>query len=148
MSHVTKRKTPSGERRFDYPLKILVSCLLIYNWKLVIVFFYFQNESFTAAHGARDASVPKILVVLTDGQSTDPPATAVMADQLHRAGIKVITIGIGQNVHKSELTVIATDRNHVFTATDFKSLSTLQTDLQLETCRSMRVKVFHVNFLS
>uniref|UniRef100_K1PKC1 Collagen alpha-6(VI) chain n=1 Tax=Magallana gigas TaxID=29159 RepID=K1PKC1_MAGGI len=105
------------------------------------------NESFTTAHGARDASVPKILVVLTDGQSTDPPATAVMADQLHRAGIKVITIGIGQNVHKSELTVIATDRNHVFTATDFKSLSTLQTDLQLETCRKCGDKPADIVFV-
>ncbi|XP_078315734.1 collagen alpha-6(VI) chain-like isoform X2 [Crassostrea virginica] len=94
------------------------------------------NESFTTSHGARDPSVPKILVVLTDGQSTDSMATALMADQLHRAGIKVVTIGIGQNVRKSELTVIATDRNHVFTADDFKSLATLQKDLQMETCRN------------
>ena len=100
-------------------------------------FWEFQNESFTTSHGARDPSVPKILVVLTDGQSTDSMATALMADQLHRAGIKVVTIGIGQNVRKSELTVIATDRNHVFTADDFKSLATLQKDLQMETCRSM-----------
>lgn len=99
-------------------------------------FWGFQNESFTTSHGARDPSVPKILVVLTDGQSTDSMATALMADQLHRAGIKVVTIGIGQNVRKSELTVIATDRNHVFTADDFKSLATLQKDLQMETCRS------------
>jgi collagen type VI alpha len=95
-----------------------------------------QNESFNTSNGARDGSVPKILVVLTDGQSTDPVATALMADKLHRDGIKVITIGIGQGVRTSELTVIATDKNHVFTATDFSALATLQKDLQLETCRS------------
>lgn len=76
------------------------------------------------------------MIVLTDGQSTDPMATALMADKLHRDGIKVITIGIGQGVRTSELTVIATDKNHMFTATDFSSLATLQKDLQLETCRS------------
>lgn len=109
-------------------------------------FWGFQNESFTTSHGARDPSVPKILVVLTDGQSTDSMATALMADQLHRAGIKVVTIGIGQNVRKSELTVIATDRNHVFTADDFKSLATLQKDLQMETCRSMSNAIYRLIF--
>ncbi|XP_062581120.1 collagen alpha-4(VI) chain-like [Saccostrea cucullata] len=94
------------------------------------------NESFSSANGARDGSVPKILVVLTDGQSTDPMATALMADRLHRDGIKVITIGIGQGVRNSELTVIATDKNHVFTATDFKSLASLQKELTMETCRN------------
>ncbi|XP_061168894.1 collagen alpha-4(VI) chain-like [Saccostrea echinata] len=93
------------------------------------------NESFSPKNGARDESIPKILVVLTDGQSTDPMVTALMADRLHKHGIKVITIGIGQDVRSSELTVIATDKYHVFTATDFKSLASVQKDLQIEICR-------------
>ncbi|XP_062581122.1 collagen alpha-1(XII) chain-like [Saccostrea cucullata] len=94
------------------------------------------NESFSSANGARDESIPKILVVLTDGQSTDPMATALMADRLHQQDIRVITIGIGQRVRRSELTVIATDKYHVFTVSDFKSLASVQKDLQIEICRN------------
>jgi len=47
-----------------------------------------RTESFSTLHGAR-VGVPKILVVMTDGQSTSPPLTAQEARVLHYSDVKV-----------------------------------------------------------
>lgn len=49
---------------------------------------YVRENSFTQAHGGR-YGVPKILVVMTDGQSSSPTATVTEARILHYSNIKV-----------------------------------------------------------
>ena len=91
------------------------------------------NNSFTPQHGDRD-SVTDILIVITDGQSQNPRATASAAQKVHRAGVKTFAIGIGDHVMQAELNSIASDKNHVFHVRNFDSLHLLQQELRNETC--------------
>ncbi|KAJ8308221.1 hypothetical protein KUTeg_013095, partial [Tegillarca granosa] len=97
---------------------------------------FVKDQAFTTAHGARGNGVPKILIVLTDGQSTNPTATKTAALALKSTGVKVITIGIGGSVGKTELQNIATDASHVFSVANFNVLSSVLADLQAVTCKS------------
>lgn len=96
---------------------------------------FIVNQSFTAAHGMRNG-VPHILVVMTDGRSHDPAATASMAKLVHNAGIKVVAIGIGSDVDQQELQTIATDAKHAISVPDFNALATIQKEVQKTTCTS------------
>ena len=91
------------------------------------------NSSFTPQHGDRD-NVTDVMIVITDGQSTNPRATADAANQVHQAGIKTFAIGIGDHVMQTELNNIASDKNHVFHVRNFDSLHLLQEELRNETC--------------
>lgn len=93
-----------------------------------------KNSSFTKAHGARDG-IPKVLIVLTDGQSQSPPDTAIQAGNLHKTDIKVISIGIGSSVNKDELVTIATDPGHAFTVANFSALKDIALELEKQTCK-------------
>ncbi|XP_076097610.1 collagen alpha-5(VI) chain-like isoform X1 [Mytilus galloprovincialis] len=93
-----------------------------------------KNSSFTKAHGARDG-IPKVLIVLTDGQSQSPPDTAIQARNLHKTDIKVISIGIGSSVNKDELITIATDPGHAFTVANFSALKDIALELEKQTCK-------------
>ncbi|WAR18708.1 CO6A3-like protein [Mya arenaria] len=94
---------------------------------------FVRSTSFSPLHGAR-LGVPKILVVMTDGQSTSPTLTAQQAHILHFSDIKVISIGIGSGVVKTELASIATNAQHVFTVPSFDSLQTIQTEIRSAAC--------------
>ncbi|XP_033736270.1 collagen alpha-6(VI) chain-like isoform X1 [Pecten maximus] len=96
---------------------------------------FIVNNSFTSANGMRDG-VPHILVVMTDGQSHDPAATASTAKLVHDAGIKTVAIGIGSDVDKSELQAIATDADHMILVPDFNALATIQSEVEASACKS------------
>ena len=55
------------------------------------------EEVFTSANGARD-DVPRICVIVTDGESSDRSLTLKEAKKAKDAGIKIIAIGIGDKV--------------------------------------------------
>lgn len=101
---------------------------------------YVRENSFTQAHGGR-YGVPKILVVMTDGQSSDPTATATEARIIHYSNIKVIAIGIGSGVQTKELNAIATDSQHAFTVPSFNSLQSIETEIQTATCVSEKIDI-------
>ena len=101
-----------------------------------------KNNSFTKAHGSRDG-VPKVLVVLTDGQSQSPIETQLQAHKIHQTDIKVISIGIGSSVVKDELNTIATDRGHVFTVANFNALKDIAVELEKQTCKG--IYPFYIN---
>lgn len=95
---------------------------------------FVRNNSFTKAHGGRDG-VPKVLIVLTDGQSSSPPDTAIEAGNIHHTDIKVISIGIGSSVNTDELKTIATDNSHAFTVANFSALKDIALELEKQTCK-------------
>ncbi|KAJ8309545.1 hypothetical protein KUTeg_014419 [Tegillarca granosa] len=90
---------------------------------------FVRNSSFSPTHGARGPNVDKILIVLTDGQSTNSTATTTASQQIHAKGIHTISIGIGTGVNQNELQAIATDPSQVFTVQNFNVLSSIQKEL-------------------
>ena len=69
--------------------------------------------------------VPKIAFVLTDGEQTktgNELSLEVVSDRLKKKGVRVISIGIGKRVDKSQLTVIASSEKDVVVAESFDGL--------------------------
>ena len=99
-----------------------------------------RQSGFTSANGGRPLTqaIPRVAVVITDGQSNDGTATAAAAQSAHDAGITILAVGIGSNVDNDELTAIASDPSYVSTITGFDTsqFDALQTTITREACTS------------
>ncbi|XP_035826806.1 uncharacterized protein LOC101848762 [Aplysia californica] len=94
---------------------------------------FIRNNAFTKAHGDRDR-VANILIVITDGQSTEPAKTKIEADEIHKENINIFAIGVGNGVDRKELELIASDPKNVFTVSNFNALDNIQASLQKTAC--------------
>ena len=97
------------------------------------------ENAFTEANGGRHTSgIPRVVVVVTDGQSNSFSDTMTAAAELHEDGITVIAIGIA-GANEAELAVIATRPSYVeFTDTfDPIRLRALQADVSIEACKGI-----------
>ena len=79
------------------------------------------NEMFQTANGMR-TTVPKIVVLMTDGRNSKPLEQLNPAQKFHDAGIKVLVIGIG-NVNKEELQSMVKNDKDLYIAKDFDQLT-------------------------
>ncbi|KAL5009053.1 hypothetical protein ScPMuIL_014634 [Solemya velum] len=93
---------------------------------------FVREESFTTAHGARP-NATHVAIVITDGRSADPTATAVEARLLHHTA-EVFSIGVGPAVDNAELQSIASGRHHSFSVNNFKLLHSIQNQLTNSAC--------------
>ena len=84
-------------------------------------------------NGDRD-SVSNVLILVTDGRSSNPQQTIAMAKQIHSAGIETLAVGVGTQLGINELKAIASDSKHVFHVKTFDALQTLQAELRNSTC--------------
>ena len=68
-----------------------------------------RNSVFVAVHGARlnNPSVTKLVVVITDNTSVNKSATLRESQLISDAGIGVVTIGIGTQFDRYELSAVA-----------------------------------------
>ncbi|CAC5378909.1 unnamed protein product [Mytilus coruscus] len=82
-------------------------------------------------HDAKD-----VLVVLTDGISGNPENTAKQAYFFKERHIQVISVGIGRNTNKQELTDMASVPDYVFNVIDFSKLVTLQSTIKALACNT------------
>lgn len=81
------------------------------------------QEMFTSTGRGNRPQNPNVLVVLTDGQSTDRTSTLDAATQAKADGTKIIAVGIGSNYDLTELQNIASDpTSDVYTVNDFNQL--------------------------
>ena len=86
------------------------------------------EKAYLDVFGSRGKSrflVPKIAFVLTDGEQTktgDELSLEGVSDRLKKKGVRVISIGIGKRVDKSQLTVIASSEKDVVIAESFDGL--------------------------
>ncbi|XP_069108778.1 collagen alpha-3(VI) chain-like isoform X2 [Argopecten irradians] len=94
---------------------------------------FVREESFTPEAGDRP-DVGNVLVVLTDGQSTDKNETIEEAIALHNTSTKVISIGIGAGVDASEIVQIASDPSLAYTVADFNALKGIQIEVEKSAC--------------
>ena len=83
-----------------------------------------QNELFKLENGARP-SIPKILILLTDGSQTqdaDAEDPGDIAGELRESGITVIVVGIGSGTNATELAHMAGGADNAFSAASFDVL--------------------------
>ncbi|XP_048254683.1 collagen alpha-1(XII) chain-like [Haliotis rufescens] len=99
---------------------------------------FVRKNSFLSVNGAR-IGVTQVVIVITDGRSSNKAQTASEGSLLHQAGIKVISIGVGSGVDMEELRAIASNNNFVFSATDFSALGIVKGEIQNITCTEIAV---------
>lgn len=82
------------------------------------------------------AGVPKIAVVITDGNSANRASTLAEAQKARASGMEVIAIGVGHGINQGELEGIASKpkSQFVYNAENFDVLNTLQASLSSKTC--------------
>ncbi|XP_074844397.1 collagen alpha-4(VI) chain-like [Carettochelys insculpta] len=88
------------------------------------------------AKAARD-SVPRLLIVITDGESQDHVTEA--AEDLRQEGIVIYAIGV-KNAIKKELIDIAGTEDRMFFVNDFDSLKHIKHDIVQDICSSEACK--------
>lgn len=68
---------------------------------------------------------PKVMIIVTDGKSTNPGQTKIQAARAKAEGAIIITVGIGgSSMFKDEIRDIAT-KNKYFEVADYRSLTTI-----------------------
>ncbi|TDH11239.1 hypothetical protein EPR50_G00058710 [Perca flavescens] len=99
----------------------------------------FSLEYFNAAHGGRkELNVPQILMVITDGEATNPYILKEHSDALRDNGIIVISIGVKEaNIEQLE-TMTGGDKSKVFFVDNFEALETLSEKMSSAFCKSTK----------
>lgn len=69
-----------------------------------------------------ESGTPKVVMVITDGLSTDPKSTLVEAARIKDRGIDIISVGIGKDINLDELVAIASSPNDQYFVDDFDKL--------------------------
>lgn len=84
-----------------------------------------------------DSKGPIVAVVITDGRSAQPADTKAEADKLHKLGINVYAIGVGnsKNYDLEELKAIASDPdNGVYTVSSYSALKEITQKFHIQPC--------------
>ncbi|XP_077453777.1 collagen alpha-6(VI) chain isoform X2 [Stigmatopora argus] len=94
---------------------------------------------FDALHGGRAAqNVPQVLMVITDGEATEPADLQVTSDALRQKGVSVFSIGV-IGASRSELEIMAGhDLSRVFFVNDFAALETLRKNITGALCAATK----------
>ncbi|XP_062619722.1 collagen alpha-1(XII) chain-like isoform X5 [Saccostrea cucullata] len=87
------------------------------------------------SHIQTRAGITTIGVIITDGGSTDPYKLEDVVKVVHNDRIEMYAIGVGDEVNRQELEMLATGYDHVFLLNDLNSLSTIQDKLVGRFCR-------------
>ncbi|KAM4542217.1 collagen alpha-1(XII) chain isoform 3-T3 [Odontesthes bonariensis] len=104
------------------------------NTKTGIALKHVYEKVFTSDSGMR-RSIPKVLVVVTDGRSQDDVKKS--AEKLHHSGYSVFVVGVA-DVEKRELALIGSkpsDR-HVFVVDDYDAFDKIQDNLITFICET------------
>uniref|UniRef100_A0A0B7BD61 VWFA domain-containing protein n=1 Tax=Arion vulgaris TaxID=1028688 RepID=A0A0B7BD61_9EUPU len=95
-----------------------------------------DENMFGRENGGRD-EVPKIVIVITDGNSTEPEKTAKAAKSLQNLA-EVIIIGVGY-IKQEELNTIASRPEDIFIIGDYSQIFSLLVKLSEKTCEAIIV---------
>lgn len=99
----------------------------------------YSLQYFDAAHGGRRAfQVPQILMVITDGDATDPHNLAEPAAALRDHRVSVFSIGV-EGANKAQLEIMAGgDTSKVFYVDNFDALETLYKNISIVLCNTTK----------
>ncbi|XP_033747185.1 cartilage matrix protein-like isoform X2 [Pecten maximus] len=87
--------------------------------------------------GARPG-VMKVVIIVTDGKSTDPYSLADQTARLHRMSATVFAIGVGEAIDQSELRMMASESDNVFMVDDLNALQNIRIQLASRVCGNDR----------
>lgn len=90
------------------------------------------------------ANLPKVLILLTDGrQSTDHRATPLNEAVLPllQLGVKVLAVGVGNDVSRDELKLIVESDKDIFTVDDFDDLLAKSHQIARTACEEARLSL-------
>ena len=109
-----------------------------------------SEDMFKEENGMRP-SVPKLLILLTDGKQTkdyDAVDASEAVMPLHEAGIYVIVVGIGSGVIPDELKAIVKEQKNLYFAKDFDQLrsNAFIRNISSASCRQTSKYVFCLFF--
>ena len=96
---------------------------------------YMREKMFETQYGGRKNEI-QIGIVITDGESDNPTATALQARLAREQGIHLFAIGVG-NAQEAELKNIASQPSDkfVFRVTNYGHLDTIKEMMALRTCK-------------
>ncbi|KAL3856121.1 hypothetical protein ACJMK2_015314 [Sinanodonta woodiana] len=77
----------------------------------------------------------KILIVITDGSSENPQATLEQAKMAKEEGIRIFSVGVGNNIFVEELKQIASSEKKYYPVPDFNALRSIEADVRAMICR-------------
>ena len=93
-------------------------------------------QYFDEQYGGRQATkVPQILMVITDGEATDPHHLMAPSEALRKKGISVFSIGV-EGANKAELEIMAGEPSRVFFVDHFDALETLYKNVSSALCNT------------
>ncbi|XP_078655708.1 collagen alpha-1(XII) chain-like [Branchiostoma floridae x Branchiostoma belcheri] len=100
---------------------------------------YITTHSFTVENGAREVGkgVPKVSILLTDGQSGDYHDVTVWSQRARELGVTVFPIGVTNDVDQEELETMAGPAGKVFKVRRFRDLEKIVTDMEESLCRAV-----------
>lgn len=97
----------------------------------------YSLKYFGAQHGGRKAlNVPQILMVITDGDATDPDKLKPSSDALRNNGVTVISVGVAGANREQLATMAGDDPSKSFYVDTFEGLKTLITVIPKVICNS------------
>uniref|UniRef100_A0A0B7A964 VWFA domain-containing protein n=1 Tax=Arion vulgaris TaxID=1028688 RepID=A0A0B7A964_9EUPU len=85
----------------------------------------YQYQLFSSKSGGR-SNAPDVVVVLTDGESSQSEATKSSANRLKQAGIRIVPVGISASVNPTELQAIASNAKETVLVGDFDLLDYIE----------------------
>lgn len=95
----------------------------------------------------KTSTAPFIVVVITDGMSSNTKATRKQAKKLHKLGVNVYAIGVGYYYHLSELYGIASRPKNVYTVSSYSALESIVKTFNIKSCKGIIISFF-ILFLS
>ncbi|XP_059194891.1 collagen alpha-6(VI) chain-like [Centropristis striata] len=99
----------------------------------------FTLPYFNTEHGGRK-KVPQILVVITDGEATNPYILKEHSDALRDNGVIVLSVGVKDANHEELLTIAGDDSSRVFVVEDFDALENLYANMSDALCNPTKSK--------
>lgn len=83
----------------------------------------------------KDKAIPKVILTITDGRSSEPEATIAYARALKKREFNMISVGVGDNIASDELFELSTTSSNQFFAEDFMKIFDIIVELTYTSCR-------------
>lgn len=97
------------------------------------------SRSLFDSSGATRRGVPKILILLASGRQTAAPNALNLEDAarpLHEANVRILAVGMGQDVEENELRAVTLKDEDMFLAPSFNDLISLSGSVSKITCQA------------